>query len=109
MTRFWIVAVTVALVIALAAWWVPPKVGGECPSGGACGEGPPASGGSGGTDRFYGSEGVDRTRESGDRPDARDGTKGEDVIRCRPDRYRAPTDAGEELPQSCEDVRARFY
>jgi hypothetical protein len=36
MTRFRIVAVTAAAVIALAAWWVPLKVGGGdgCPGGG---------------------------------------------------------------------------
>jgi hypothetical protein len=109
MTRFRIVAVTAAAVIALAAWWVPLKVGGGdgCPGGGACAEESPASGGSGSPDWFYGGEGVDRIREGGTRPAARKGTGG--VIRCTPDRYRTPTDAGEERPRGCEDVRARFY
>jgi hypothetical protein len=109
MTRFRIAAVTVAAVIALAAWWVPLKVGdGEGCPGGACAEQSPASGVSGSPDWFYGGEGMERIREGGDRPNAREGTGGGDVIHCDPDRYETPTDAGGEFPQSCEDVRARF-
>jgi hypothetical protein len=52
---------------------------------------------------------MDRIREGGDRPDTREGPGGGDVIRCGPNRYGAPTDAGEERPRSCEDVRARLY
>jgi hypothetical protein len=111
MTRFRIVAVTAAAVIALAAWWVPLKVGGGdgCPGGGVCVEEPPASRSSDSPDRFYGGDGMDRIREGGDRPDTREGPGGGDVIRCGPNRYGAPTDAGEERPRSCEDVRARLY
>ncbi len=111
MTRFRIVVVTAAAVIALTAWWVPLKVGGGygCASIGACVEGPPAPGGSGVTDRFFGGEGGDRIRGSGDHPQARDGIKRGDVMRCGPDRYGASTDAGAEPPHSCEDIPARFY
>ncbi len=112
MTRLRIVAVTVvAVLIASAAWWVPFKVsnGDGCPGGGMCGEEFPAPGVSGGPSWFYGGEGVDPIREGSDRPATQDGTGGGNVIRCRPDRYSAPTDAGKEPPQSCEDVRARFY
>jgi len=111
MTRLRIVAVTGAAVIALAAWWVPLEVGGRCP-GGACAEESPAPGGSGSPDWFYGGKGMERIREGSEgsnRPDAREGTGGGDVIRCGPDRYEAPTDAGEERLRSCADVRARFY
>jgi hypothetical protein len=110
MTRFRIVAVTAAAVIALAAWWVPPKVGGGdgCPGGGACAEESPAPGGSGGPDWFYGGEGVGRIRAD-DRPDTREEPGGGGTNRCGPGRYDAPTDAEEERPRGCEDVRARFY
>jgi hypothetical protein len=111
MTRFRIVAVTAAAMIALAAWWVPPEVGGGhgCPGVGACAEGPPAPGDSGGPDWFYGGEGMDRIRGGGgDRPDTRE--EPGDANRCGPGRYEAPTGAGgEERPRGCEDVRARFY
>jgi hypothetical protein len=112
MTRFRIVAVTAAVVIALAAWWVPFEEGGgaACSGGGTCAEEPPASGGSGSPDWFYGGEGMDRIRGGDDdRPDAREGPRGEDEFRCGPGRDEAPTGAGEELPRSCEDVRARFF
>jgi len=111
MTRFRIVAVTAAAVIALAAWWVPPEEGGgaACPGGGACAEEPPAPGVSGSPNWFYGGEGVDRIHGGDDRRDARESPRGEDVFRCGPGRDEAPTGAGEELPRSCEDVRARFF
>lgn len=109
MTRFRIFAVAAAAVIALAAWWVPPKVGGGdgCPGGRACAEEPSAPGGSGSPDWFYGGEGVDRIR-GGDRSNVREGSSGTDANRCG--RYEAPTGAGEEERlRGCEDVRARFY
>ena len=109
MTRFRIIVVTAAAVIALAGWWVPPEVGGAdgCP-GGACAEESPAPGGSGGPDWFYGGEGADRIRDD-DRPDTREEPGGGDTNRCGPGRYDSPTGAEEKRPRGCEDVRARFY
>jgi len=109
MTRFRIVAVTAAAVIALAAWWVPPNVGGGdgCLGGGACAEEVPVPGGSGSPDWFYGGEGVDRLRD--DRPDTREEPGGGDTNRCGLGRYNVPTGAEEERPRGCEDVRVRFY
>lgn len=112
MTRFRIVAVTAAAVIALAAWWVPLEVGGagdECSGGGTCAAEPSVPGGSGGPDWFYGGEGVNRTRGSDDPADTRESPRSEYEMRCGPGRDRAPTGAGEELPRSCEDVGARFF
>ncbi len=113
MTRFRIVAVTAAAVIALAAWWVPLEMGGGngCPGGGACAEESPSPGGSGSPDWFYGGEGMDRIRDGdGDnRSNLWRAPRGEDEIRCSPGHDEAPTGAGEELPRSCEDVGARLY
>ena len=104
MTRFRIVAVTVAAVIALAAWWKPPQEDGgtACPGGGACAEAPSAPGGSGSPDWFYGGEGMGRGN-------LWRAPRGEEESRCNPGRDEAPTGAGEELPRSCEDVGARLY
>jgi len=109
MTRFRIVAVTVAAVIAMAAWWKSPQEGGgtACPGGGACAEEPSAPAGSGSPDWFYGGEGMDRIR-GGDRG-VREGSGSEDEIRCGPGRGEAPRGADEALSRSCADVRARFY
>jgi len=110
MKRFWIVGVTAAAVIALAAWWVPLEVGGagdECPGGGKCAAEPPVRGGSGGPDWFYGGEGVNRSRGGDDSADTREGPRTEYEFRCDPGHDEAPT--REELPRSCEDVRARLY
>ena len=112
MKRFWIVGVTAAVVIALAAWWVPLEVDGavdECPGGGKCAAEPPVRGGSGGPDWFYGGEGVDRTRGDDDRPNTQGDPRSEYEFRCGPGRDEGPTGAGAELPRSCEDVRARLY
>ncbi len=113
MTRFRIVAVTAAAVIALAAWWKPPQEGGgiACPGSGACAEAPSAPGGSGSPDWFYGGEGMGRIRDGDgdDRSNLWRPPRGEDEIRCSPGRDEAPTGAGEELPRSCEDVGARLY
>ena len=112
MTRLRIVAVTAAAVIALAAWWVPFEEGSgaACTGGGTCAEEPPASGDSGNPDLFYGGDDMDRIRGGDDdRRAVREGPRGGDEIRCGPGRDEAPTGAGEELPRSCEDVRARFY
>ena len=111
MTRFWIVGLTAAVVIALAARWVPLEVGGagdECSGGGTCTAEPPLPGGSGGPDWFYGGEGADRIRDD-DRPGTREEPGGGDTNRCGPGRYDSPTGAEEEHPRGCEDVRARFY
>jgi hypothetical protein len=111
MTRFWIVSVTAAAMIALAARWAPLEVGGAgdgCPGGGACAAEFTAPKGSGGPDWFYGGEGVDRTRGD-DRPNTQGDPRIEYEFRCDPGRDEAPTGAGEELPRGCEDVRARFY
>ncbi len=112
MTRFWIVGLTAAVVIALAARWVPLEVGGagdECSGGVTCTAEPPLPGGSGGPDWFYGGEGVNRTRGGDDPADTREGRRSEYEFRCDPGREEAPTGAGEELPRSCADVRARLY
>ena len=112
MTRFWILSVTAAAMIALAARWLPLEVGGArdgCPGGGTCAAKLPAPKGSGGPDWFYGGDGMDRTRGGDDRPDTREGPRSEYEFRCDAGRDEAPTGAGEELPRSCEDVRARFY
>jgi hypothetical protein len=112
MTRLWIVSLTAAAVIALAARWIPLEVGSAgdgCPGGGTCAAEPSVRGGSGGPDWFYGGEGVDRTH-GGDYPaDTREGPRSEYEFRCDLRRDRAPTGAGEKLPRSCEDIRARFY
>src|SRR5215211_5835336 len=110
MTRFQIIAVTVAAVIALAAWWKPSQEGGgtACPGGGECAEEPAAPGGSGSPDWFYGGEGVDRIR-GGDRRNVREGRGSENEIRCGPGRDEAPRGADDELSRSCKDVGARFY
>jgi hypothetical protein len=112
MTRFWIVSVTAAAMIALAARWAPLEVGGAgdgCPGGGTCVAEFTAPKGSGGPDWFYGGEGVDRTRGDDDRPNTQGDPRIEYEFRCDPGRDEAPTGAGEELPRGCEDVRARFY
>ena len=111
MTRFRIVAVTAAAMIALAAWWVPLQMGGaedECLGGGTCAAEPSAPRGSGSPDWFYGGDGMDRIR-GGDRRDVREGQVGENEIRCGPGRDEVPMGSDEELSHSCEDVRARFY
>lgn len=112
MTRLWIVGLTAAAVIALAARWVPSEVGraGEgCPGGGTCAAEPSVRGGSGAPDWFYGGEGVDRTRGDDEGPDTREDPKSEYEMRCDAGRDEAPTGAGEDLTRGCEDVRARFY
>lgn len=112
MKRFWIVGLTAAAMIALAAWWVPLEVGSAgdgCSGGGKCAAEPPVPKDSGGPDWFYGGEGVDRIRRDEDRPDTRKDPRSEYEMRCGPGRDSAPTGAGEELPRSCEDVGARFF
>lgn len=112
MKRFWIVSVTAAAMIALAARWVPLEVGSAgdgCPGGGTCAAEFTAPKGSGGPDWFYGGEGVDRARGGDDRPDTREDSRSEYEMRCDAGHDEAPTGAGEELPRSCEDVRTRFY
>ena len=113
MTRLWIVGLMATAVIALAARWVPLEVGSAgdgCPGGGTCAAEPPMRGGPGGPDWFYGGEGVDRIRgNDGDHRSLQRPPRGEYEMRCDAGRDEAPTGAGEELPQSCEDVRARFY
>ena len=110
MTRLRIVAVTAAVIIALAAWGLPLEAGsgGRCPTDGVCAEKSPALGGSGNANRFFGGEGMERISKD-DRPDARQRAGGEGVFRCGPDRHEASADAGGERVRSCDDVRARFY
>ena len=108
----WIVGLTATAVIALAARWIPLEVGSAgdgCPGGGTCAAKPPVRGGSGGPDWFYGGEGVDRTGGGDDGPDTREVPRSEYEMRCDAGGDEAPMGAGEELPRSCEDVRARFY
>jgi hypothetical protein len=112
MTRFWIVGLTAAVVIALAARWVPLEVGSAgdgCPGGGTCTAEPRLPGGSGAPDWFYGGEGVHRTRGGDDPADTPEDPRSEYEFRCDPGRDEAPTGTGEELPRSCADVRARLY
>lgn len=112
MRRLRIVAVAV-VAVALAAWWVPPEVSGGgngCPGGGACAEGPPAQGTSGGPAWFYGGEGVDRIPgRGGGQPYVQEEAGDGGGNRCGPGGYEAPTGAGEEHPRGCEDVQARLY
>jgi hypothetical protein len=113
MTRFRIVAVTAASVIALVACWKPPHEDGgtACPGGRACAEAPSPPGGSGSPDWFYGGQGMDRIRgdDGDDRSNLWRAPKGEEESRCSPGRDEAPAGAGEELPRSCADVGVRLY
>jgi hypothetical protein len=112
MKRFWIISLTAAAMIALAARWVPLEVGGAgdgCPSGGTCAAEYPAPKASGGPDWFYGGEGVNRTSGGVAPADTREGPRSDYEFRCDPGRDEGPSGAGEELPRSCEDVRARLY
>ncbi len=102
-----IFAITAAVAIALWAWWVPHTEGGGCPGGGACAEGYRASRTSAGPDWFYGGSGAGRA--VGARPEARERAGDGNETHCRPDHHGSSTDAGNQPPQACEDVRARFF
>ncbi len=111
MRRSWIFAATTVAVIALAGWWALPEVGGDgCPGGEPCAAGSSTPGSSDGPAWFYGGEGVHRSREGGNRPDAREVPAGGNAIRCGRGRHTSSMAAVDgEHPHGCEDVRARFY